>query len=184
MSDPGDLAAFLTDAWQHLLRGVADAKSPARYPTFATTAPDGTPEARTVALRGARRSEAAVEVHTDIETAKIAALRHNNRAALHIWLPRAQLQIRLTAEVDILTGVEVEDQWNRVPPASRISYGTDPVPGISIDHVYAYEKPPVRDRFAVLNCRLTKIDLVHLDTRHRRAIYGRADNWRGTWVAP
>ena len=45
MSDPNDLAAFLDEAWQHLGRGVADAKSPARYPTFATTSPDGWPEA-------------------------------------------------------------------------------------------------------------------------------------------
>lgn len=184
MSDPNDLTAFLTEAWQHLGRGVADSKSPARYPTFATTAPDGTPEARTVALRGARQSDATVEVHTDIETDKITALRAHPIAALHIWLPRANLQIRLTGEVDILTGDDVEDQWQKVPPASRVSYGTMPIPGTPIDHVYAYEKPSERSRFAVLNCHLKHIDLVHLDTRHRRAMYRSSDGWAGTWVAP
>jgi len=184
MSDPNDLAAFYAEAWQHLGRGVADAKSPARYPTFATTAPDGTPEARTVALRGAVQSQATVEVHTDIETEKITAIRHLAHAALHIWLPRANLQIRLTADVDILTGADVEDQWNRVPPGSRVSYGTEPVPGTPIEHVYAYEKPPERSRFAVLHCRLTKMDLVHLDTKHRRAVFEKSDGWKGTWVAP
>lgn len=184
MSDPNDLAAFLTDAWQHLSRGVADGNSPARYPTFATTAPDGTPEARTVALRGAHRLAATIEVHTDIETDKVFALRQNPRSALHIWLPRADLQIRLTANVDILTGQGIDPQWDRVPPTSRVSYGTMPIPGTPINSVYSYEKPSERSRFAVLHCSLTKIDLVHLDTRHRRAIFKASDDWQGTWVAP
>ena len=184
MSDKNDLGTFLNEAWQHLGRGVADSKSPARYPTFATTAPDGTPEARTVALRAAVRSEGWVAVHTDIVTDKIISLRKTPRAALHIWLPKADLQIRLTAETEILTGDPVEDQWSRIPPASRVSYGTEPAPGTPIGHVYDYEKPPVRDRFAVLKCHLVRIDLVHLDTRHRRAVFERHDDWKGTWVAP
>lgn len=184
MSDPDDLAAFLDTAWQHLGRGVADAKSPARYPTFATVSPDGWPEARTVALRRATRSEAVVEVHTDIETPKVTALRHTPRAALHIWLPRADLQIRLHARVDILTGPQIDADWDRVPPASRVSYGTMPVPGTPIASVHAYEKPPLRERFAVLRCHLEGIDLVHLDTPHRRAIYTAATDWTGQWVAP
>ena len=74
MSDPNDLQAFLDEAWRHLTRGVADSKAPARYPTFATVSTQGKPEARTVALRGASRSAGALEVHTDIETAKVTAL--------------------------------------------------------------------------------------------------------------
>ena len=66
MNFPNDLRAFLDEAWRHLQRGVADSRSPARYPTFATVAADGTPEARTVALRGASRSQSMLEVHTDI----------------------------------------------------------------------------------------------------------------------
>ena len=184
MTDPNDLAAFLAQAWQHLGTGVADANSPARFPTFATTAPDGTPQARTVALRGANPRGATVEVHTDTETDKITALRASPQAALHFWLPEADVQIRLTAEVDILTGPGLDAQWERVPPASRVSYGTQPAPGTPIQHVYAYEKPPERARFAVLHCRVQKIDLVHLGTRHRRALYQRNDGWTGTWVAP
>ncbi len=184
MSDLNDLAAFLNGAWQHIARGVADAKSPARYPTFVTVSPDGVPQARTVALRGASQSAGTLEVHTDTQTDKITALRANDLAALHIWLPRADLQIRLTGRTEILTGPQVDAAWARVPAASRVSYGTMPAPGTPIGHVYAYEKPPLRDRFAVLVCHLAQIDLVHLDSRHRRAVFDRVDDWRGTWVAP
>lgn len=184
MSDPNDLQAFLEEAWRHLSRGVADSRSPARYPTFVTVSPDGVPEARTVALRGASRSAGTLDVHTDIATSKVAALRQSPTAAFHVWLPRADLQIRLTVSVEILTGTDVDPQWDRIPAASRVSYGTLPEPGTPIAAVYAYEKPSDRDRFAVLKCSLMAMDLVHLGTRHRRAIFVRDDDWAGIWLAP
>ncbi|WP_420011129.1 pyridoxamine 5'-phosphate oxidase family protein [Tateyamaria sp.] len=135
MSDPNDLAAFLADAWKHMEHGVADGTSPARFPTFGTVAPNGTPEIRTVALRFAYPDRAVVEVHTDIATPKITALKHNPVAALHVWLPEAQLQIRLTGRVEIRTGPQVEAEWAKVPVASRVSYGTMPIPGTPIAQV-------------------------------------------------
>lgn len=184
MIDPNDLAAFLADAWRHLKDGVARSDAPARLLTFATVAPDGTPEARTVALRAADQARGVVEVHTDVTTPKVAALRHNPVAALHIWVPSADLQIRMTARVTILTGPDVDGQWAHVPTTSRVSYGTTPTPGTPIAHVYAYEKPALRDSFAVLECHLTHIDLVHLAGRHRRAAFVGHDNWKGTWLSP
>ena len=184
MSDPNDLAAFHDAAWQHLRQGVADDKSPARYPTFATVSADGLPEARTVALRSASQSEAKLEVHTDIATPKVQALRVHPKAAFHIWLPTANLQIRLTTSVEILTGDAVETEWAKVPPISRISYGTEPEPGTPIRDVFNYEKPPNSARFAVLQCWVDHIDLVELAERHRRAEFKRSDDWRGAWLAP
>lgn len=184
MSDPGDLAAFLGEAWQHLSRGVADAKAPARTPTFATVSPEGRPEARTVVLRRAAQSAGEVEVHTDTQTAKVRALRACPFAALHVWVPRAKLQIRLSTAVTLLSGEDVEAEWNKVPQGSRISYGTEPAPGTPIAGVHAYEKPPQRARFMVLRCQIEDMDLVHLGEPHRRARYLRADGFAGTWVAP
>ena len=184
MSDPNDLQAFLTEAWQHLVRGVADSRAPARFPTFATVSPNGKPQARTVALRAASRSAAVLEVHTDIATEKVTALQHSPFAVFHVWIPRADLQILLSVSVEILTGAAVDVQWAKVPPASRVSYGTVPTPGAPIPDDYAYEKPADRGRFAVLKCHLMKIELVHLGVRHRRAAYVSENDWAGTWLAP
>lgn len=184
MSDPNDLYAFLDEGWSHLKLGVSDSRSPARFPTFASISPDGKPEARTVALRGASRSTSVLEVHTDIATSKVVALRHTPTAAFHVWVPQADLQIRLTTFVEILTGVDIDQQWERVPVASRVSYGTVPNPGAPISSAYAYEKPSKRDRFAVLKCSLLEMDLVHLGERHRRAVFVRENDWAGTWLAP
>ncbi|MEL7097522.1 MAG: pyridoxamine 5'-phosphate oxidase family protein [Pseudomonadota bacterium] len=184
MSDPNDLRAFWDLAWQHLMRGAADARHPARFPTFATVSPDGWPEARTVALRAASQSAARLEVHTDTETAKIRALKAAPRAALHVWIPKADLQIRVQARVEIVTGPAVDTAWDKVPEGSRISYGTQPAPGTAIDHVHAYDKPPDRSRFAVLSCTAEAVDLVELGAKHRRAGYTRSDGFNGRWLAP
>ena len=184
MSDHNNLETFLDEAWRHLNRGAADSRSPARYPTFATVSPEGKPQARTVALRRASRPNSILEVHTDIATDKVTALEHTPIAAFHIWLPRADLQIRLSASVAILTGDCVDAQWAKVPPLSRVSYGTLPVPGHPIVDAYAYEKPSDQDRFAVLKCTVKEIDLVHLGKRHWRALFIAEDNWVGRWLAP
>ena len=184
MNNANDLNAFLDEAWVHLALGVTDSSSPARYPTFATVSPEGKPEARTVALRGASRFESVLEIHTDITTLKVFALEHNPYAAFHIWLPKADLQIRLTAFVEILTGADVDLQWAKVPPSSRVSYGTVPPPGTTIEEAYAYKKPAKQNRFAVLKCNLKEIDLVHLGPSHRRASFVCHNNWLGTWLSP
>ena len=184
MSDPNNLKSLLDEVWRHLIRGVADSRSPARYPTFVTVSPDNKPEARTVALRGATRSSGELEVHTDIATSKVVALRHAPTAVFHVWLPRADLQIRLTASIQILTEIDVEPQWDRIPAGSRVSYGTLPESGTPIPDVYAYEKLGDRACFAVLKCSLLEMDLLHLGTRHRRAAFVCDDDWAGTWLAP
>lgn len=184
MSDPNDLAAFFALCWQHLGRGVVDRRSPARHPTFATVSETGLPQVRTVVLRKAIASQNVIEVQTDTQTPKVAELRAHPFASLHIWVPRADLQIRLNAQVEVLTGDDVAEDWTRVPEASRVSYGTKPAPGTPIAEVYAYEKPSNPDRFAVLRCHLSDVDLLELGARHRRAFYTAKTNWIGTWVAP
>lgn len=184
MSDPNDLTAFLELAWQHLRHGVADSQSPARHPTFATVSPDGLPELRTVALRRVSQAQAMVEVHTDIVTPKVQSLRAFPKAGLHVWLPKADLQIRLTTHVDILTGEAVEDLWAEMPQISRVSYGTSPDPGTPIESVFTYSKPAVRERFAVLQCHINCIGVVELGAHHRRAEFTRDTEWRGVWLAP
>ena len=181
MSEPGVL---LAQAWQHLARGVADRRAPARHPVFATVSPDGLPEARMVVLRAASESAGTLEIHSDSETAKVAVLRAQPLAALHVWVPRAQLQIRMSAEVEILTGAQVMAQWEKVPCAARVSYGTEPPPGKPIPQAQAYEQPGDPARFAVLRCILSRMDLLQIGTPHRRAVYCRQDHWQGTWVAP
>lgn len=184
MGDLTNLGLFLDEAWQLIQRGVADRRSASRHPTLATVSRDGHPEARTVVLRGASQTRAELEIHTDTSSAKLDSLTQNPRAAVHIWDPRARLQIRATAHVHILTGPDAAPRWENVPEAGRVSYGTHPPPGSAIDTAFDYQIAPSPARFAVLICDLESLDLLHLGDAHRRAQYLRVEGWRGTWRAP
>ena len=178
------LIEFYRVAWDQLGRGVADAKHPARTPTLATIYVNGFPTQRTVVLRVADRLTSQVEVHTDSLTPKVEELRENNKAALHVWIRKSMLQLRLEVCFDVLTGLEVADRWNAVPPASRISYGTKPVPGQPITGPFDYEKPAEQSRFAVLKGHVQQIEVLYLGSKHQRAIYTRTDDWCGHWISP
>lgn len=187
MTDVTDLGAFLDHGWQRLLHGVAEASAPARHPVLATVSPEGQPEARTVVLRAADRSLSRLECHTDLGSAKVASLRACPSAELHVWDAEARLQLRLRGQVRIATGAEAASRWPGVPVASRAAYGARPAPGMPIDHPFAYDKPGDAAGFAVLWCDLTRIDLMELADRHRRAFYHRAAPhlaWQGQWVSP
>ena len=179
-----DLAALHTQIWTRLSRGVHDRHAAARHPTLATIGTDGLPQVRTVVLRAAEKSAATLDIHTDLHSAKVAELRADPRAALHVWDAALHLQIRIDAEVEILSGTDVTDIWDRVPEASRLAYGSTPAPGQPIEDALAYAKSPDPDAFAVLRLSVQAIDAVHLGPDHRRARFIRDDDWAGQWLAP
>ncbi len=170
--------------WDCLSEGIAARNAPARQVTLSTVGPDGWPESRMVVLRAADPVAAALDIHTDLHSAKITSLRHSPRAAVHIWDEARKLQLRLTCTVTILSGPQVDSIWASVPDPSRQSYGITPAPGTPIATALGYTKHPDPATFAVLRCRIETADLVHLGDDHRRALFRRDDGWQGQWVAP
>lgn len=157
--------------------------------TFATVSPDGLPEVRTVVLRDTDRESGLLEVYTDLQSDKIASLRATPHASMMLWDADLRLQIRVRCDVTILTGENVMDRWRAIPDHSKLSYGITPPPGQVIDDSKAYTKSPDPDVFAVLSCRVTAIDAVHLGRPHRRASFvhdaGSSDgDWVANWLAP
>ena len=170
--------------WSRLVRGVGDRHAPARHPTLATVSAEGWPEQRTVVLRAVDPGLGSLDIHTDLRSDKVAALRHSPRAALHVWDPAAHLQTRLAVAVEVLTGDEVAAVWAKVPEASRLSYGAEPPPGQAIAGPLDYQTHADPARFAILRCRVVAIDALHLGPQHRRARFDAADNWAGQWLTP
>lgn len=178
------LEGLHAQVWRSLSRGVSDRGAPSRQLTLATVSPDGWPEARTVVLRRAVQDQSLLEVYTDIHSDKIASLKATPRAALHIWDPDLNLQLRMRADVTLMTGDEVSDRWDALPAVGRESYGITPAPGTPVLAALDYIKSPEQSHFCVLSLRLNHIDIVHLGAAHRRATFIRSDVWQGQWVAP
>ena len=186
--DPHPWAMSLTtlhaQVWALLVRGVNDRRAAARHLTLATVTPDGLPAARTVVLRAANREAPSLDVHTDVHAGKVKDVCATPFAAIHVWDASAHLQIRLAAEVTILTGDDVVAFWARVPEGSRLAYGGSPSTGEPIKDSAAYHKKPDPASFVVLRLAITTMDILHLGPQHRRAYFERSDNWAGQWVVP
>lgn len=178
------LDGIFAQLWQGLENGVAKRNAPARYPTFATVSVDGWPETRIVVLRAAIRETGLLEVHTDINSAKVVSLRAQPRAEIHVWDEEMRLQTRARCTVKVSSGAAAAEVWVGIPDPGRQSYGIMPPPGHPIATALAYEKCPQLESFAVLACRIERIDAVYLGTAHRRAFFIRQDHWVGQWCAP
>ena len=178
------LDGIFAQLWQGFERGVAERSAPARHPTFATVSVDHWPETRMVVLRAATRETGVLEVHTDITSGKVASLRAQPRAELHIWDDKKRLQTRARCTVSLTHGAAAAETWAKVPDPGRQSYGITPPPGHPIATALAYEKRPLLDSFAVLRCQIERIDAVYLGEAHRRAVFVRQDLWAGEWCAP
>lgn len=177
--------ALLDDLWQRLGRGVADRRSPGRVLALSTLDPDLGPSSRMAILRGARRSENALELHTDRRSDKMGHIWADPRVNVLFWDDRAQVQGRIWGRAEVLTGTDVADRWARIPDMGRRVYGGTPPPGTPIPAPEAHDPDPTQADFAVLILRAQVIDILHLaQPRHLRARFRVDQDWAGTWVAP
>ena len=185
MSDSySTLKGVYQEVWDCVVEGIGRANHPAHTPTLVTVSPKNWPEARSVVMRAVDIDAATIAFYTDIDSDKVRSLRHAPRAAIHIWDPQRQLQIRMHMHVSISSGAEVRMIWERLPEHSKTNYGVVPAPGQPIKAADAYTKRPNPNSFAVINCNVLTIDAVHLGEPHRRAIYSRSDDWMGHWLSP
>ncbi len=175
------LNSVLETVWQQIGRGVADRAHPARHPTLATIGPDG-PSARTVVLRAARRDDATLEFHTDSRSPKCDHIRSDPRVSVHVWIPKRHLQLRLSGDAHLLPGDA--DLFARLPRAAQLNY-SGPVPGAAIAAPVAQDNSaPEPDRFHRICVALHSIDVLALEEPHHRALFTRAQDWTGQWIAP
>ncbi len=170
------LHGLFETVWKHLERAKVDRKHPARNITLATMGEAG-PEVRTVILRAVNRHEAVLEMHTDALSPKAAQIAADPRVALHVWVPKDRLQIRLRATAGLRTGDP--GLLRSLPPEAQANYG-GAVPGDAPQDGPARGDP---DRFAVIRCTVHEIDALRLSDPHRRALFA-APDWKGRWIAP
>lgn len=181
MSDTS-LNRLLDTVWAQIEQGVTDRNHPCRYPTLATMGTEG-PEARTLVLRQADRANGRIDLFTDGAAPKAAQIIADARVALHVWLPKPRLQIRMRAQATLAPGDP--DLFAQLPKEAQENY-FGAVPGSELgDH-----GAPVADspRFMMISCQVNGFDILDLNTPHRRARYVRTSatdpEWRGQWIAP
>ncbi|PMS36464.1 pyridoxine/pyridoxamine 5'-phosphate oxidase [Trinickia symbiotica] len=182
--------------WDCLAAAVREEKLPFKVMQAATIGLDGSPNVRTVLLRGVSERENLLTFHTDVRSPKIAELSHDPRIALVGVDSVRNVQIRVFGETRILRDGKARlDAWRCSPDHDLIVYRTRLAPGTPMSHA-GDEFDETRDvldpaeglkHFCVVEVRPARLDWLDLSTwdRPQRARYVRqGDLWIHSWIAP
>lgn len=184
-----DLGAIREEAFRLLARGVADRRSACHTPCLATIGLDGAPRLRSVVLRGFAAADRRLRLHTDIRSAKCQEIRANPRAAVHVYDPGGQFQLRLAGLARLHHGdAEAAAAWAGSASHSRACYAILPGPGTPVPLPPA--APPADDsgapHFAVIGFTFESLEWLWLNRAgHRRArfVWEGADG-HAEWLVP
>lgn len=187
-----NLDAALESAWVLLRDGAKNRHAPAHTPTLAINGLDGTPRMRTFVLQGFEYPACELRLHTDQRSTKIAELRANPRAALHVYDPDRKIQLQIDCRAVLHINDEVSaSAWAKTQPMSRIVYQVTDAPGTMIETpLQAIRDPDSTDggaaHFMVVTLQIAALEWLFLDARgHRRARFIRdGAAWTGTWLIP
>ena len=172
-----DLDATREHALALLARGVKDRRSAMHTFTVGTVGLDGTPRQRTVVNRGYDAETRTLRFHTDARSPKLDELRRDPRASVHVYDPRAKLQLRM----DVRAAIHVADMlrqaaWDATRDFSRECYRVVPAPGDVAESPSAIAFTPGDDpeegveNFVAVTLRIHALEWLYLAHQgHRRA---------------
>lgn len=190
------LSLALADALEALARGVADERSPLRWPSLATNGQDGEPSLRVVVLRAFDPNGPSLCFYTDRRSRKFGELLRDDRCSLLAYDPETRVQLRVDGRATLHVGDAIAgDVWARCTHSNRVGYGTDPAPGRSIEEGGAYALPEGevavqagRSNFCAVNVSVRRLERLHLAREgHRRAEFEFASDGtvdQSTWLVP
>ena len=183
------MPADFPDWARHFTEGAADPGSVWRNLALGTVGLDGTPQVRTVVLRGF--SGRVLEVHTDTRSAKHAELLACPAATLHGWDAAGRIQLRASGVARLHVGDDVAGAaWAALRGRTRATYRVRPGPGTALagpdNPTPDGPEDEARQVFCVIRLALHRLDWLHLaEGGHRRAVITWTDGAeRGGWVVP
>ena len=172
-----DLDATRVHALGLLARGVKDRRSAMHTFTVATLGLDGAPRQRTVVNRGFDATTRTLRFHTDSRSAKLAELARDPRAGVHVYDPRAKIQLRLDTVATVHRDDRLRDAaWQATRPFSRVCYRVVPAPGerVADPGSVPFEEGASDDtgveNFVAVTLRIEALEWLYLAHQgHRRA---------------
>ena len=121
-ADPSDLNAIEAECWNLLSAAVHDRECGWRLPVLCTSE-TGTPRQRIVVLREVNVARRMLFVHSDVRSAKIAAIQANPRVSWLFYDAARQVQLQLTGTAVVHVEEHVTDWlWQKEPVASLRGY--------------------------------------------------------------
>ncbi|MFC3415979.1 pyridoxamine 5'-phosphate oxidase family protein [Algoriphagus hitonicola] len=180
------LEEILQTVKHELHRGALDAKHPFHWVNLGTFGKDF-PEVRTVVLRMLTQ-DLDFLVFTDFRSEKCRDLRKNQKATLHFYHPKKQVQIRVNAQTKLHFQDELANEiWNTIPNHRRSEYTGAQAPGTSISRPEEGWKEGISSDhfFCVLEFSPVEIEALQLRREgHLRVHFSKKADWEGSWLVP
>ncbi|WP_114814933.1 pyridoxamine 5'-phosphate oxidase family protein [Paraburkholderia kururiensis] len=184
--------------WDSLAASVREDSLPFKVMQAGTIGLDGSPNVRTVLLRGVSERENLLTFHTDLRSPKVAELSREPRIALVAVDAARSQQIRVSGEARIVRDGQARlDAWHASPDHDLIAYRTRLAPGTPMRHADdalgashdPHDVPGPAEgfqHFCVVEVRPARLDWLDLSgARPLRACYAReGDRWIHRWIAP
>jgi pyridoxamine 5'-phosphate oxidase len=191
---PASLPGVLDAVWEALARAVRERWTPWALPTLATVGPDGAPQARVIALRGADRAARTLTFHTDARSDKVAALAANRQSAVTFWDPGDAVEARFTGRIAVHRDDDVARAcWQDASALSKSAAAIALAPGTPLTRATPFERlvqegsaEMAFSHFAALVLEIGTLDWLWLgprDLRRARFEWGGHDG-RGQWIVP
>lgn len=188
-----DLPLSLAEAWRLLHDGVSNAASAFHQPVLASTALDGSADARVAVLRGVDAERRELRFNSDVRTGKLAELRQDPRAMVCAYDLPGKVQLRLSGRVTIHHGDALAaETWAATRKYSRVGYRLAQIPGSALASPQDADYQPEQDaecgaaHFSVLRFTTHRIEWLYLAAAgHRRARFEwTGADWQGQWLVP
>lgn len=184
----------IAQVWD-VLHAAATGRSPFNFLQLATIGLDGSPQLRTIVVRGWDRERAAISFVTDMRSPKVAEILRDPRVSLVGFDGEKSVQLRLSGIASVVADdVARKSMWDRLRHRTLVLFDAPCAPGTPIDD----EEIPLAtmpdddgsadpyERFAVMDVAIDRAEWLDLATEpHERRRFTRRENgWDAVRLTP
>ncbi|KQS87762.1 MULTISPECIES: pyridoxamine 5'-phosphate oxidase family protein [unclassified Rhizobium] len=184
----------IAQVWD-VLHAAATSRSPFNFLQLATIGLDGSPQLRTIVLRGCDRDKATVSFVTDMRSPKVAEILRDPRVSLVGFDGEKSVQLRLSGIASVVADdVARKSMWDRLRHRTLVLFDAPFAPGTPIDGEGNPLAPMPDDdgsagpyeKFALVSVTVERLDWLDLSSElHQRYTFsGHAGAWRRTRILP
>ena len=104
------------EALRHLAHAASDPSSPFRTVSVATIGHDGTPQVRTMIMRGFSADDMTVDLYTDYRSTKVRGLEQNPDIQILMYDATSQTQMRISGKTELHCENDLANAlWSNLP---------------------------------------------------------------------
>lgn len=184
----------IAQVWDVLL-AAANSRSPFNFLQLATIELDGSPQLRTIVVRGWDRERAAISFVTDMRSPKVAEILRDPRVSLVGFDGEKAVQLRLSGIASVVADEAArKSMWDTLRHRTLVLFDAPFAPGTLIDDA---GRPLAQmpdddgsadpyDRFAVLDVAIDRAEWLDLaaEPHERRRFIRRENGWDAVRLTP